>query len=194
MAEGEGAEAGGSDLIDPGGLVALAELDGAGDAEGGGGEGARVCMRPDERRDPKDHRGPEGVAGVRRDEVGEGGGVAARGEAEGDGDEEQRGGEEAWAGNRVATSHAIILAEDLTMSISSPTDAEAFYQFLGATLSQGERETPPERLLRKWREERELAESCEAIREGIAEMNAGKGRPAAEVFTELKQKHGFVDR
>ena len=29
------------------------------------------------------------------------------------------------------------------MSMSSPTDAEAFYQFLGATLSSGERETPP---------------------------------------------------
>ena len=80
------------------------------------------------------------------------------------------------------------------MSMPSPTDAEAFYQFLGATLSQGERETPPERLLRKWREERELAESCEAIRKGIAEMNAGKGRPAADVFAELKQKHGFADR
>ena len=53
---------------------------------------------------------------------------------------------------------------------------------------------PPERLLRKWREQRDLAESCAAIREGIEEMDAGKGRPAEEVFAELKQKYGVGKR
>ena len=41
------------------------------------------------------------------------------------------------------------------MSMQSPTDAESFYKFLGHTLNHGERETPPEALLRKWREQRE---------------------------------------
>lgn len=80
------------------------------------------------------------------------------------------------------------------MSMQSPTDAESFYEFLGHTLTHGERETPPEALLRKWREQREYEETCEAIREGIAQMNAGLGRPAEEVFAELRRKHGIAER
>jgi hypothetical protein len=77
------------------------------------------------------------------------------------------------------------------MSMQSPTDAEAFYQFLGHTLTQGERETPPEALLRKWREQREYEETCEDIRQGIANMEAGLGIPAEEVFAEIRRKHGI---
>lgn len=95
---------------------------------------------------------------------------------------------------RAERSHAIILAEDLTMSIQSPTDAEAFYQFLGATLSQGERETPPERLLRKWREERELAESCAAIREGMADLEAGRVRSLEDFDRDFRQRNGLPPR
>jgi hypothetical protein len=76
------------------------------------------------------------------------------------------------------------------MSMQSPTDAESFYKFLGPTLNHGERETPPEALLRKWREQREYEETCDAIREGIAQMNAGLGRPAEEVFTDLRREFG----
>jgi len=79
------------------------------------------------------------------------------------------------------------------MSMQSPTDAEAFYQYLGQTLNHGERETPPEALLRKWREQREYEETCEAIREGIAQMEAGLGRPVEEVFAELRRRHGLAD-
>ena len=58
------------------------------------------------------------------------------------------------------------------MSMQSPTDSEAFYEFLGQTLSHGDRETPPESLLRKWRAQREYQETVEAIREGFAQMEA----------------------
>ncbi len=79
------------------------------------------------------------------------------------------------------------------MSTQSPSDAEAFYSFLGLSLQQGGRETPPEALLRKWRAEREFEETCEAIRQGIADMEAGLGRPAKEVFAELRYKFGISD-
>jgi predicted transcriptional regulator len=80
------------------------------------------------------------------------------------------------------------------MSMQSPTDAEAFYDFLGQTLSHGERETPPEALLRKWRAQREYDETVEAIREGLAQMEAGLGRPVEEVFADLRRKYGISDR
>jgi hypothetical protein len=54
--------------------------------------------------------------------------------------------------------------QENAMSMQSPADAESFYQFLGHTLTQGERETPPEALLRKWREQREYEETVEAVR------------------------------
>lgn len=80
------------------------------------------------------------------------------------------------------------------MSMQAPTDAEAFYQFLGATLSKGERETPPERLLRKWREERELAESCAAIHEGMADLEAGRLRSLEDFDRDFRQRNGLPPR
>jgi hypothetical protein len=77
------------------------------------------------------------------------------------------------------------------MSAPLMTDAESFYQFLGRSLSTGARATPPEALLRTWREQREYEETCEDIRQGIADMEAGLGRPAEEVFAELRRKYGI---
>jgi hypothetical protein len=77
------------------------------------------------------------------------------------------------------------------MSIPSPTDAEAFYTYFGLALQQGERETPPEALLRTWRIEREFEDACGEIQQGIADMEAGLGRPASDVFTDLRRKHGI---
>ncbi len=79
------------------------------------------------------------------------------------------------------------------MSMQSPTELEAFYSFVGHTLQQGERETPPEAVLRKWRAEREFEEACEEIQQGITDMEAGLGRPAEEVFAEIRRKHGIAD-
>jgi hypothetical protein len=76
------------------------------------------------------------------------------------------------------------------MSTPLMTDAESFYQFLGQSLSTGARETPPGAILRKWRQQREYEETCEAIQEGMDQINAGLGRPAEEVFAELRRKHG----
>ena len=80
------------------------------------------------------------------------------------------------------------------MSTHSPTDAEAFYEFLGQTLSHGDRQTPPESLLRKWRAQREYDETAEAIREGLAQMEAGLGRPFEEFDHEFRQRNGLPPR
>jgi hypothetical protein len=80
------------------------------------------------------------------------------------------------------------------MSMQSPTDAEAFYEFLGQTLSHGERETPPESLLRKWRAQREYDETVEAIREGLAQMEAGLGKPLEEFDRDFRQRNGLPPR
>ena len=79
------------------------------------------------------------------------------------------------------------------MSMQSPTEAEAFYQFLGQTLSQGQRETPPEALLRKWRAQKEYQETVEAIREGMADIEAGRGTPLEEFAAEMRKKFGIVE-
>ena len=76
---------------------------------------------------------------------------------------------------------------------SAPTELEAFYSFVGQSLKQGEREAQPEAVLRKWRAEREQVEVCEDIRQGIADMEAGLGVPAEQVFSELRRKYGIVD-
>jgi hypothetical protein len=77
------------------------------------------------------------------------------------------------------------------MSMQSPTELEAFYSFLGDALQRGERETPLEAVVRKWRAEREFEETCEDIRQGYADMEAGLGRPLVEVADEIRRKHGI---
>jgi hypothetical protein len=77
------------------------------------------------------------------------------------------------------------------MSTQLMTDAESFYRFLGQSLSTGSRETPPEALLRTWREQREYEETCEDIRQGIADMDAGLGKPIQQVADEIRAELGF---
>lgn len=79
------------------------------------------------------------------------------------------------------------------MSMPSPTDSEAFYDYLGQTLQHGDRKTPPESLLRKWRAEREVEEACEAIRAGMADIEAGRCRPFEESAADLRRKFGIAD-
>lgn len=80
------------------------------------------------------------------------------------------------------------------MSMQSPTDAEAFYQYLGQTLNHGERETPPEALLRKWREQREYEETTAAVREGMADIEAGRFQTLEEFDRGFREKNGLPPR
>jgi predicted transcriptional regulator len=84
------------------------------------------------------------------------------------------------------------------MSIGSQTptqtDLEAFYSFVGQSLKQGEKEAQPEAVLRKWRAERAMEESCAAIMEGLADIEAGRCQPFEEVAAELRRKFGITEQ
>lgn len=70
------------------------------------------------------------------------------------------------------------------MASLHPTTLESFHQFLGRQLaSDAADQMTPEQALILWRE-REAAVA--AIREGLADVEAGRVRPADEVLAELR--------
>lgn len=75
----------------------------------------------------------------------------------------------------------------------APTDLEAFYSFVGQSLKQGQKDAAPETLLQRWREDQEFESHCEDLKQRIADMEAGIGIPAEEMFEALRRKHGIVD-
>ena len=76
------------------------------------------------------------------------------------------------------------------MNTHLPADLE---QFVQAKVRSGRFTSPDEaiaaavRLLRK-REEAEEARVLEGIRQGLEDMHAGRGRPAEEVFAEIRRE------
>jgi len=75
-----------------------------------------------------------------------------------------------------------------------PTDAEAFYGFLGEQLASGARDLPPEELLRAWRSQNdpEYAATVKAVREALADMeNGDTGKPLDQVIQELRKRHSL---
>jgi predicted transcriptional regulator len=82
--------------------------------------------------------------------------------------------------------------EDHVMSMQSPTEAEAFYSYLGDALTRGEAQTPLAALYKKWRAEREFEETCAAIQAGMDDIEAGRCRPLEEVAADLRRKFGIA--
>jgi hypothetical protein len=80
------------------------------------------------------------------------------------------------------------------MSMHSPTDAEAFLNFYVNSLDQGGRQLPPEEIVRKWRAEREMEESCAAIREGLADIEAGRVQSLEDFDREFRERNGLPPR
>lgn len=80
--------------------------------------------------------------------------------------------------------------------MNSPTieDLRLFHEFIGRKLEeQGSETLTPEEALDLWRlenpEPAELAANLEAIREGLADLEAGRVHPAREVLAELRRKY-----
>lgn len=79
-----------------------------------------------------------------------------------------------------------------SMATQHRTDAEVFQLFLAEQVSTGANDRSPEELVRMWRElERESADTIRAIQEGIADMEAGRVFPFAEVNDEIRRQHGW---
>jgi putative addiction module CopG family antidote len=76
------------------------------------------------------------------------------------------------------------------MNIHLPADLEQFVQAqvrCGRFSSPDEVITAAVRLLQE-REEAEQARVLEGIRQGLEDMRAGRGRPAEEVFAEIRRE------
>ncbi len=70
------------------------------------------------------------------------------------------------------------------MSTSSPTLLESFHEFVGRQLaSSAVEQMSPEEALARWREQEE---TIAAIREGLADVEAGRVRPVEDVIRELR--------
>lgn len=74
------------------------------------------------------------------------------------------------------------------MSVRDPSTLESFHRFVGEQL-KSDNPTPmsPEQALALWREREE---TIAAIRDGLADIDAGRTRPADEVLRELRQELG----
>ncbi|MCZ6794554.1 MAG: hypothetical protein O7J95_13170 [Planctomycetota bacterium] len=78
------------------------------------------------------------------------------------------------------------------MSAQSPTELETFQQFLSEHLASGDTGLSPEELVRLWRARQdEYAEAVEAVREGVADMEAGRTRPLEDAAEEIRRRHGY---
>ena len=66
-----------------------------------------------------------------------------------------------------------------------------FHQFALDSLRIRDEYVSLESLLEIWRAQKEREEVNAAIREGLADIEAGRYRPAAEVMEEFRKKHGI---
>jgi predicted transcriptional regulator len=78
------------------------------------------------------------------------------------------------------------------MATQQPTDAEVFQLFLAEQVASTGRTKSPEELLRLWRQRQQLQDdTLAALHEGIADMEAGRVHPFAEVNDEIRRKYGW---
>ncbi len=83
------------------------------------------------------------------------------------------------------------------MAIDRSNDPRAFRDFLDATLSNGGANLTLDDALGLWEYENQTDEEREdtlrAIREGLADVDAGRTRPAEDVIRDLCRKHDLAD-
>jgi len=68
---------------------------------------------------------------------------------------------------------------------------EDFYQFALGRLSQGQNELELDELMLHWYDSKEGEQINATIRQGLADMDAGLGKPAHVVSDDLRKKFGF---
>ena len=71
-------------------------------------------------------------------------------------------------------------------------ELNSFHQFAMDSLHSREEGVSLESLLEVWRANREREQVNAAIRQGLAEMDAGKGIPFNEFLAEFDKKHGLA--
>ena len=71
---------------------------------------------------------------------------------------------------------------------------EEFRQFALGRLSQGQSELELDDLMLQWYDSKESEQINDHIRQGLADMEAGLGKPAGVVSDELRKKFGFESK
>ena len=71
------------------------------------------------------------------------------------------------------------------MSVQVKNDLESFHRFVVEQLANGGAQFSPEQVLVMWRER---LETIESIQHGLADIDAGRTRPADELFEELRNE------
>ncbi len=90
-------------------------------------------------------------------------------------------------------SRIAAFAYDANMATHDPSEAEVFQQFLAVQLASTGRTKSPEELVRLWRErQQEQNDTLDALREGIADTEAGRLHSFAEVNDEIRRKYGWT--
>lgn len=71
---------------------------------------------------------------------------------------------------------------------TSTAQLDAFHRFATGKLEAGATDLSLEDLLRIWRTETDRAETVESIRQGVADMEAGRCHTLEEVDAEIKRR------
>lgn len=84
------------------------------------------------------------------------------------------------------------------MAIERANDLRAFIDFASAKLVTDTSDITLDEALNRWEHENETdderEETIRAIREGLDEMYAGRGRPFEEFDREFRERHGLPSR
>lgn len=70
-------------------------------------------------------------------------------------------------------------------------ELDGFHEFASQRISAGHSELSFDELVLEWESVRDRDDINAAIRDGLADMEAGRHRPACEAMEELRQKHGI---
>jgi predicted transcriptional regulator len=70
-------------------------------------------------------------------------------------------------------------------------ELNSFHQFALNSLRSRDEYVSLENLLETWRAQKDRDEVNTAIRDGLADIEAGRYRPAAEVMEEFRKTHGI---
>ena len=76
------------------------------------------------------------------------------------------------------------------MSITE-SDIQAFSDYARAEITNGGAELSISELAAKWEAEREIQETLGDIRQGEGDIAAGRGKPVAEAFADIRAKLGL---
>jgi hypothetical protein len=79
------------------------------------------------------------------------------------------------------------------MTISSE-QLEAFHRFALVRIEQAKEEIELDALLLEWYDQQHRGEINETIRQGLADIENGKGKPATIVSQELRTKFGLPNQ